>query len=1284
MKKRAEHIQVLSLKSPFSMEKTESLFQGKTRLSEIIQKSLQEKSLIDRASVWIYDKEMRQEPLFVSPKDYGSIIVKENTIVTLRVCPTGGGGGGGKNVLKIVATIALVVVSAYFGPALGAAILPTGTATATATAVGVGLINVVGALAINALIPPPTGQFDSRGSLNAKESPTLSITGSQNRANPYGVVPRVFGRYKVYPTIAAQAYSEIAGNEQYLRLLFDFGYGELELSDMKIGNRDLSDFDDVETEIRYGLPSDSPFKLYSKQIDESPQSIKVSYSGGAQIITTSQNSNEGIVDAVFQGLVSISDDGTNQDHTVDIKYEYRLSSGGGWTVHGTVSYTNKTRQPYYISRRIQFPSADQYDIRITRMTEDTSSELIFDEFIITSIKSVTDSPPVNVTGRCMVAMRIRATEQLNGVVDQFNAIAQAKLPVWNGSSWTSAVVTRNPAWAYAEVLRGAANGNPVNDSLIDGDGIKAWADACDAAAQDGQAKWTFDAVVDYSTTVFELLRDIATAGRASFAMVNGKYSIIQDLPQSIPIQHFTPRNSWGFSSTKVFADAIHGIKCRWINPDRDWQQDEVIAYDDGYDSSNASKFASLQIWGATRKNQAWREGRYALAVARLRPEVYSLSCDIENLICTRGDLVRVTHDVASWGQKGARIKALTLNGGSECTHVTLDEEVTMEAGKTYNLRLRSSMGTSSVQAVVLNVAIVTQVEFVTPISTESVPSVGDLVMFGETNLESVELIVQTITPSKDLTATLTLVDAAPAIHNADTGAIPVFDPKITSVPNPIRALPDPPLILDFFSDEDALQVNTDGSTSPRIIIDIAPQPQGTTVPRTSLQIRYKESSDLKYKFLSPFEGTQTRFFLDEVVTGKKYDVGIRSVSLYGETSAWVSRLGYQVIGRTTPPSTVSNFTANIVQEECYLSWTPNTEADIDYYIIRFSPDLFATYENAVELFPKVSKHLSGVTAPARTGSYHIKAVDTLKLKSLQAASKATIFDSIKNVNLIETITESPDFLGERTNVSDTDIGLVLSNVELWDDRVGNIDDWLGMIDAGGGGVVASGSYGFSTVFDSGAIYTHRVTVDNLDVKAVDYSNSFDALIGLLDDLEGDWDLLTGFVILGLFDEYTENIDDFAGTWDELTRTGAFETNVRLQVSVTDNNPSASPKWSAWQDLVMSELKCRGMKFQLLLESSNGNQTPRVETCSLKIDMPDRVDSTSGVSSGVDTLSVGFSPAFKFLKEVGITASNLASGDYYVKSNESVTGFDITFYNSSDLAIDRIFGWTAHGYGHLVT
>ena len=51
-----------------------------------------------------------------------------------------------------------------------------------------------------------------------------------------------------------------------------------------------------------------------------------------------------------------------------------------------------------------------------------------------------------------------------------------------------------------------------------------------------------------------------------------------------------------------------------------------------------------------------------------------------------------------------------------------------------------------------------------------------------------------------------------------------------------------------------------------------------------------------------------------------------------------------------------------------------------------------------------------------------------------------------------------------------------------------------------------------------------------------------------------------------------------------------------------------------------------------------------------------------------------------LPAVGITAQNMQSGDYFTLANVSATGFDVTFYNSSDTAIDRNFNYSAVGYG----
>ena len=60
--------------------------------------------------------------------------------------------------------------------------------------------------------------------------------------------------------------------------------------------------------------------------------------------------------------------------------------------------------------------------------------------------------------------------------------------------------------------------------------------------------------------------------------------------------------------------------------------------------------------------------------------------------------------------------------------------------------------------------------------------------------------------------------------------------------------------------------------------------------------------------------------------------------------------------------------------------------------------------------------------------------------------------------------------------------------------------------------------------------------------------------------------------------------------------------------------------------------------------------------------------------------VTFTDAFYQEPGVGITAFNLASGDYYEVTSASRTGFTITFFNSSNTAISRNFQYQAVGYG----
>ena len=87
-------------------------------------------------------------------------------------------------------------------------------------------------------------------------------------------------------------------------------------------------------------------------------------------------------------------------------------------------------------------------------------------------------------------------------------------------------------------------------------------------------------------------------------------------------------------------------------------------------------------------------------------------------------------------------------------------------------------------------------------------------------------------------------------------------------------------------------------------------------------------------------------------------------------------------------------------------------------------------------------------------------------------------------------------------------------------------------------------------------------------------------------------------------------------------------------------------------------------------------------------------SAGPTASGAGTLTVPFVNSFftgtatlggpnVTLPSVGITAQNLASGDYYTVTNVTGTSFQVTFFNSSNTAISRNFLWSAVGYGKSV-
>ena len=98
-------------------------------------------------------------------------------------------------------------------------------------------------------------------------------------------------------------------------------------------------------------------------------------------------------------------------------------------------------------------------------------------------------------------------------------------------------------------------------------------------------------------SVYDTLVAIASAGRAAVSQRDGKWGVVWDEESDLIVQHFTPRNSSDFQSTRAYVDMPHGFRVSFINKDNNYLSDERIVYADGYDETNATEFEGLSfLW----------------------------------------------------------------------------------------------------------------------------------------------------------------------------------------------------------------------------------------------------------------------------------------------------------------------------------------------------------------------------------------------------------------------------------------------------------------------------------------------------------------------------------------------------------------------------------------------------------------------------------------------------------------------------------------------------------------
>ncbi|MEM9681624.1 MAG: host specificity factor TipJ family phage tail protein [Pseudomonadota bacterium] len=1165
--------QVSSIARPFSSEPTFVELGEGLSIAEILDIVQPDPVLRRHVNVYVGD-------CYINPDYYHVVRPKNGSLVTMRVVPRGGGGGG-KNPIATVLLVAVVIVATIFGQYyVGPLVAGAAGSAAAGTAAGIAAtaaIAVAGSLLVNAIFPvrPPSLPSLS-GQGQSADSPTAFIEGARNSLRPFDVVPVVLGRHRQVPPYGAPPYTESLGRNQYVRMLFVWGAGPLQIEDIKIGETPIEEYDEVEIETRQGYADDEPISIYSNDVAQEDLSLQLFSADSWQSRTTETEADEiGIDISLPNGLFQLDNRGQRQQQAVTVEVQYRkvgdtvwidipgdatISFNPEWIVPPRVAFIHLSTAAIRHGITWKVAERGQYEIQVRRLTPDTDNDRIVDAVWWTAIRRFKNEPPIkSEVPLAMSALRIRATDQLNNVVDELNGVCTSIAPDWDGSAWVERP-TRNNASLLRLALQGRGISKALPDTRIDIPGLQDFHDFCRVNG------FTFDMVRDFSSSVWSVLSDICGAGRSSPTQRDGKWSVVTDEQQAYPVQHFTPRNSVGFQSEKALPDFPHALRIRFLNENEGWRNDERIVYDDGYDETNATIFEGVEIGGVTNPDNIYKFGRFHIRQGKLRPERWSLTVDIEHLVARRGSLVRVTHDVLVVGLGSGRITAITEDTNGDVVSVKIDETLEMEEAKLYGVSIRTPGNAGVVSGVETVAGGVNELIFTNPIAADTAPAVGDLFGFGELGAETADALVLSIAPQSDFRATLLLVPQQNSVY--DEGTIPPFETNIT----PLPVIPAPE-ILALRSDETALALV--GSTlEVRVEADVVPLREPLLEAGFNLDVQIRPSvTGEPYTDADVLSKRQNGVTITGLPQGDTYDFRFRWRVQDRLPGPWTEIFNHRIVGNSSPPQALQGLTLSIHGGTALMRWESPPEIDVRFggtVQWRHSPALIgATWAASTSIGTVANADALIAPLPLKPGTYLARVYDRVGNPSDDIVSITTKQASIIQFANVGTVTEHPTFTGAKTDVVESGGILKL-------DSQGNFDsiadfDAIDNLDALGG-LVESGVYDFAAGLDLADTIS---AVKRVRLTSRVVANSVNEL--------------------SLIDSRGDPIDE----WEDFDGDVQGAADAQVWVRFTDDDPlSTAPDWSDWVRLDSGEFEARAFEFQARLSTTDSSHNINITELSV--------------------------------------------------------------------------------------
>ena len=972
-------------------------------------------------------------------------------------------------------------------------------------------------------------------------------------------------------------------------------------------------------------------------------------------------------------LQRATDAGDLLGSTVQFKISVQYNSGG-FTDVITDTITGRTADAYQKDYRVDITGAFPVDIRITRITADSTSSSLVDAFQWSSFSEIIDDKQTYANS-AYLSLRIDS-QQFSSIPSRKYRIRGVKVRIPGAGANSSGTPTVDnatgrivyPTGYIFNGVMGAATycncpsmvlldlltntryglGSHITDASLDLFSFVTASKYANTLVNDGlggqEARFSCNVLLQSADEAFDLINDLSGVMRCMPIWSAGSMTITQDKPTDA---------SYLFNLSNVLEDGFNYsgsdlkqrhsvVSVSYFNMDTQEIDFEVVE-----DSTAVSKLGvnlkQVKAFACTSRGQAARLGRAILFAEQNESEIVSFTTSIDSGVIVRpGSVIEINDPVRAGVRRGGRVNAATT------TTITVDDTANTDLPTTNSPTISVIMPNGTVET--KNVTGVSGAVVSVDSAFSTTPNVNTIWLIQDTTVVAQKFRVIAVEEQDEVNYRISALSYVPEKYAfiEDGTALPTRTVSILNQPV------DPP--NNVVANEKIVVINNQAVA--KLIISWQP-------------ITGVTQYQVNYRFNNGNYTSQTVSRPDyEIFNTEKgvYEIQVFAYNAALEISATSSDITFNAVGKTAVPANVQNLTAEPISDKLIrLRWDLSTDVDVTHggrVYVRHSTDASgaATFSNSIDLIEALAGNTTEATVPRLEGEYLLRFADDSGILSASSTSIILDLPDTQGSLLAQTRredTDSPKFQGTKTNVSfdATTNSLNLAGGGNFDD-ITDFDAVLSLDDFGG--ILPLGTYDFATTLDLGGVFSvdlqrHFLTEGFLP------SNLLDAR--------------------GLIDDYT----DFDGT-------EATAVNAELLVRTTQTDPSGSPTYSAFQTFANGTYKARGLQFRAKLTSSDPAQDIKVIQLGYTATFQRRTEqSATAISSGAGAKAITFDKAFftgtsslngvnSSLPSIGITAQNMASGDYFEVTSVSGTGFTVHFKNSSNASISRNFNYSAVGFG----